>query len=164
MVILSSAIEPRPETSQVATMFGLGRTADGWFAEAHPKLRPAETSTAGIFLAGSCQGPRDIPDTVAHAGDAAQEAIQLLNKGKVIISPVVAEVTEDRCVGCSECILACPYSAVDFGANDKAKVNAALCHGCGTCVAACPSGAMVELHFTDEEIVAQIDGLLEMVW
>ncbi len=163
MVILASAIEPRAETGVVANLFGLGRTADGWFAEAHPKLRPVETSTAGVFLAGSCQGPRDIPDTVAHAGDAAQEAIQLLNKGQVTISPIVAEVIEDKCVGCGECILACPYAAVKFNGNDKAEVNAALCHGCGTCVAACPSGAMVELHFTDEEIVAQIDGLLEMV-
>jgi len=163
MVILASAIEPPAATGVVANLFGLGRTAEGWFAEAHPKLRPVETSTAGVFLAGSCQGPRDIPDTVAHAGDAAQEAIQLLNKGQVTISPIVAEVMEDKCVGCGECILACPYTAVKFNGNDKAEVNAALCHGCGTCVAACPSGAMVELHFTDEEIVAQIDGLLEMV-
>ncbi len=163
MVILASAIEPPPESSKVSALFGLGRTADGWFAEAHPKLRPAESSTAGVFLAGSCQGPRDIPDTVAHAGDAAQEVTQLFNKGQVTISPVVAEVVEEKCVGCGECILACPYSAIEFNARDKAEVNAALCHGCGTCVAACPSGAMVELHFTDEEIVAEIDGLLEMI-
>ncbi len=163
MVILASAIEPRPESSKVSALFGLGRTGDGWFAEAHPKLRPAESSTAGVFLAGSCQGPRDIPDTVAHAGDAAQEVTQLFNKGQVTISPIVAQVVEEKCVGCGECILACPYSAIEFNADDKAEVNAALCHGCGTCVAACPSGAMMELHFTDEEIVAEIDGLLEMI-
>jgi heterodisulfide reductase subunit A len=164
MVILASAIEPQPEADRVAGLFGLGRTPDGWFAEAHPKLRPVETSTAGVFLAGCCQGPRDIPDTVAHAGAAAQEAVRLFNQGEVTISPIVAEVTEEKCVGCGECILACPYSAIDFNSNAKAGVNAALCHGCGTCVAACPSGAITGLHFTDQEIVAQIDGLLEMVW
>jgi heterodisulfide reductase subunit A len=164
MVILASAIEPQPEADYVAGLFGLGRTPDGWFAEAHPKLRPVETSTAGVFLAGCCQGPRDIPDTVAHAGAAAQEAVRLFNRGEVTISPVVAEVTEEMCVGCGECIVACPYSAIDFNSRARAQVNAALCHGCGTCVAACPSGAITGLHFTDQEIVAQIDGLLEMVW
>jgi heterodisulfide reductase subunit A len=163
IVILASAIEPQPEADQVAVLFGLGRTPDGWFAEAHPKLRPVETSTAGVFLAGCCQGPRDIPDTVAHAGAAAQEAVRLFNQGEVTVSPVVAEVMEERCVGCGECVLSCPYSAIDFNANAKAEVNAALCHGCGTCVAACPSGAITGLHFTDQEIVAQIDGLLAMM-
>jgi heterodisulfide reductase subunit A len=163
MVILASAIEPQPEADRVAALFGLGRTPDGWFAEAHPKLRPVETSTAGVFLAGCCQGPRDIPDTVAHAGAAALEAVRLLNQGVVTVSPVVAEVMEESCVGCGECILACPYSAIDFNSRAKAEVNAALCQGCGTCVAACPSGAMTELHFTDQEIVAQIEGLLAMM-
>jgi heterodisulfide reductase subunit A len=163
LVILESAIEPYPEADRVASVFGLGRTPDGWFAEAHPKLRPVETSTAGVFLAGCCQGPRDIPDTVAHAGAAALEVVRLLNQGEVTISPVVAEVMEESCVGCGECILSCPYSAIDFNANAKAEVNAALCHGCGTCVAACPSGAIAGLHFTDQEIVAQIDGLLAMM-
>jgi heterodisulfide reductase subunit A len=163
MVVLASAIEPQPEADRVAAIFGLGRTPDGWFAEAHPKLRPVETSTAGVFLAGCCQGPRDIPDTVAHAGAAAQEVVRLFNQGEVTISPVVAEVTEERCVGCGECIPSCPYAAINFNGRAKAEVNAALCHGCGTCVAACPSGAITELHFTDQEIVAQIDGLLAIM-
>jgi heterodisulfide reductase subunit A len=163
MVILASAVEPQPEADRVAALFGLGRTPDGWFAEAHPKLRPVETSTAGVFLAGCCQGPRDIPDAVAHAGAAAQEAVRLFNQGEVTVSPVVAEVMEERCVGCGECIPSCPYSAIHFNGRARAEVNAALCHGCGTCVAACPSGAMTELHFTDQEIVAQIDGLLAMM-
>ncbi|MGD2176376.1 MAG: 4Fe-4S binding protein [Anaerolineae bacterium] len=163
MVILASAIEPQPEADQVAALFGLGRTPDGWLAEAHPKLRPVETTTAGVFLAGCCQGPRDIPDTVAHAGAAALEAVRLFNQGEVTISPIVAEVTEEICAGCGECILACPYSAIDFNSSAKAEVNAALCHGCGTCVATCPSGAITEFHFTDQEIVAQIDGLLAML-
>ena len=163
MVILATAIEPQPDAGQVASTFGLGRTPDGWFAEAHPKLRPVETSTAGVFLAGSCQGPRDVPDTVAHAGAASLEVVRLFNQGEVTISPTVAVVDTVRCVGCGECIVTCPYTAIARNADGKAEINAALCHGCGTCVATCPSGAITALHFTDEEIVAQIDGLLEMV-
>jgi len=160
MVILASAIEPQPDADRVAALFGLGRTPDGFFAEAHPKLRPVETSTAGVFLAGTCQGPRDVPDTVAHAGAAALEVVRLFNQGEVTISPTVAVVDAAACVGCGECILSCPYSAIARNGDGKAEVNPALCHGCGTCVATCPAGAITALHFTDEEIVAQIDGLL----
>jgi heterodisulfide reductase subunit A len=163
MVILATAVEPQPDADQVASIFGVGRTQDGFFAEAHPKLQPVETATAGVYLAGSSQGPRDVPDTVAHAGAAAMEAVRLFNRGEVTISPTVAKVEEALCVGCGECILSCPYSAIDRNANGKAEINPALCHGCGTCAATCPSGAITALHFTDEEIVAQIDGLLELM-
>jgi len=163
MVILATAIEPQPDAGRVAALFGIGRTPDGWFAEAHPKLRPVETSTAGVFLAGCCQGPRDVPDTVAHAGAAALEVVRLFNRGEVTISPTVAVVDAARCVGCGECILSCPYAAIARSPEGKAEVNAALCQGCGTCVATCPAGAITALHFTDEQIVAQIDGLLAMV-
>jgi heterodisulfide reductase subunit A len=161
MVILATAIEPQPDADRVAALFRIGRTPDGWFAEAHPKLRPVETATAGIFLAGACQGPRDIPDTVAHAEAAAMEVVKLFNFGEVVISPTVAVVNEAACVGCGECILACPYSAIARNIRGKAEVNPALCQGCGTCAATCPSHAITALHFTDQEIVAQIDGLLE---
>jgi len=163
MVILATAVEPQPDAARIAALFGLSRTPDGWFAEAHPKLRPVETSTAGVFLAGVCQGPRDVPDTVVHAGAAALEAVRLFNQGEVTISPTVAVVDAAQCVGCGECILACPYAAIARNAEEKAEINAALCHGCGTCVATCPAGAITALHFTDEEIVAQIDGLLAVV-
>ncbi len=163
MVVLATAIEPQPDADRVASLFGLGRTPDGWLAEAHPKLRPVETATAGIFLAGCAQGPRDVPDTVAHAGAAALEVVRMFNQGQVTISPTVAVVNPEECVGCGECILACPYSAISRNADGKSEVNPALCHGCGTCVATCPSGAITALHFTDQEIVAQIDGLLTMV-
>ena len=162
MVILATAIEPQPDSDRVASLFGLGRTPDGFFAEAHPKLKPVETSTAGVFLAGCAQGPRDVPDTVAHAGAAALETVRLFNQGEVKISPIVAEVSAVRCVGCGECILTCPYTAITHDAEGKARVNAALCHGCGTCVATCPAGAIEAVHFTDEEIIAQIDGLLAL--
>ena len=163
MVILATAIEPPEDADEIASAFGLGRSPDGWFAEAHPKLRPVETATAGVFLAGCAQGPRDVPDSVAHAGAAAAEVISLFNQGEVTISPTIAKVEPAKCVGCGECILSCPYTAIWRNNEEKAEVNPALCQGCGTCAAACPSGAITALHFTDEEIVAQIDGLLELV-
>jgi heterodisulfide reductase subunit A len=162
MVVLATAIEPPENAGEIASTFGLGRTPDGWFAEAHPKLRPVETATAGVFLAGCAQGPRDVPDTVAHAGAAASEVVRIFNQGEVTISPTVAEVNPAKCVGCGECILSCPYTAIWRNTDEKAEVNPALCQGCGTCAAACPSGAITALHFTDDEIVAQIDGLIAL--
>jgi len=103
-----------------------------------------------------------VPDTVAHAGAAASEVVRLFNQGEVTISPTIAEVDPAKCVGCGECILSCPYTAIWRNSDEKAEVNPALCQGCGTCAAACPSGAITALHFTDEEIIAQIDGLLEL--
>jgi heterodisulfide reductase subunit A2 len=160
MVVLANAIEPQSDTGRMAALFGVSRTPDGFFAEAHPKLQPVETSTGGVFLAGSCQGPKDVPDTVAHAGAAALEAVRLFNKGEVTISPTVAEIDQVKCVGCGECIPTCPYTAIARNADGKAVINPVLCRGCGTCVAVCPSGAISALHFTDDEIVAQIEGLL----
>ena len=159
MVVLCTAMEAQPDADRVAALFGLSRTADGFFAEAHPKLRPVETNTDGVFLAGCAQGPRDVPDTVAHAGAAASMAIALLDKGEVTISPTTATIVAEECVGCGDCIPVCPYTAI-ARVEGKAKINAALCKGCGTCVATCPAGAIRALHFTDEQIVAQIEGVL----
>jgi heterodisulfide reductase subunit A2 len=161
IVVLETAVEAQADAGRMGNMLGLSRSSDGFYAEAHPKMRPVETNTAGIFLAGTCQAPRDILDTVAHAGAAAMDVVKLFNQGKVTVSPTVAQVSAEDCVGCGECIPICPYSALSFGAHRKAVVNATLCQGCGTCAAACPAGAINSLHFTDEEIVAQIDGLLE---
>lgn len=163
LVILATAIEPQKDADRVASLFGLGRTPDRFFAEAHPKLRPVETSTAGVFLAGACQGPRDVPDTVAHGGAAALEAVRLFNQGEVTISPTVAVVEPKACVGCGDCLPACPYTAISRSDEGKAVVNPALCQGCGTCAATCPAGAISALHFTDEALVAQIDALLASV-
>jgi len=163
MVILASAIEAQPDADRIASLFGLGRTEDGFFAEAHPKMRPVETNTDGVFLAGCCQGPRDVPDTVAHAGAATSMALALMDKGEVTISPAVAYVDEKLCSGCKTCITLCPYSAISFIEEDNvARVNEALCKGCGTCAAACPSGAITARHFTDMQILAQIEGLLRV--
>jgi len=165
LVVLCTAVEAQPDADKVGALFGLSRSADGFFAEAHPKLRPVETNTDGVFLAGCAQGPRDVPDTVGHAGAAASMALALMDKGQVVISPTTAEVNRTKCVGCGDCLPVCPYTAITR-LDGNAQVNAALCKGCGTCVATCPSGAIEALHFTDEQIVAQIDGVLalEGVW
>jgi len=161
MVILSTGLEPQADAASVASMFGISRSADGFFAEAHPKLRPVETNTDGVYLAGCSQGPRDVPDTVAHAGAAASMTIALLNRGQVTISPTVAAVDEKLCSACKTCLSICPYQAIVFNADKNiAVVNDALCKGCGTCAAACPAAAITARHFSDEQIVAQIEGLL----
>jgi heterodisulfide reductase subunit A len=163
MVILGSAMVPQADAGEVASAFGIGRSQDGFFLEAHPKLRPVDTNTDGIFLAGACQAPRDVPDTVAHANAAAAQCLSLLSRGKVTISPTVAVIDETLCSGCRVCIGLCPYSAISFVPHDDtgtAQVNEALCKGCGTCVAACPAGAISARHFTDRQIYAEIEGLL----
>ncbi len=163
MVVLSSAIEAPADAQKTAQLFGLSRTSDGWFAEAHPKLRPVETNTDGVFLAGCAQSPKDVPDTVAHAGAAASMALALLNKGEVTISPQVAVVDEKLCSACKTCLSLCPYTAISFIVEDNiARVNEALCKGCGTCVASCPAGAITGKHFTDDQIMAQIEGLFRV--
>jgi heterodisulfide reductase subunit A len=163
MVVLSTAIEAPADASKTAQLFGLGRTPDGWFAEAHPKLRPVETNTDGVFLAGTAQGPKDVPDAVAHAGAAASMALALLNKGEVTISPQIAYVNEELCSACKTCLSLCPYTAISFIVEDNvARVNEALCKGCGTCVASCPAGAITGRHFTDDQIMAQIEGLFRV--
>jgi len=159
MVILETGLVPQPDTNRMGAIFGLSRSEDGFFLEAHPKLRPVETNTDGVFLAGVCQAPRDVPDTVAHANAAAAEALALLSQGVVQIAPITAEINEEFCSGCGECVLVCPYSAISL-TDHTAQVNSALCKGCGTCVAACLAKAITAKHFTDEQIVAQIEGVL----
>ncbi|MGQ9599982.1 MAG: 4Fe-4S binding protein [Anaerolineae bacterium] len=165
MVILETAMEPQRDAARVASLFGLSRSADGFFQEAHPKLRPFHTNTEGVFLAGACQSPKDVPDTVAHASAAAAECLALLSHGEVVISPQTAVVDEALCSGCKTCLTMCPYSAISFVVRDTtgvAEINEALCKGCGTCVAACPAGAISARHFTDRQIIAEIEGLFRV--
>ncbi len=162
MVVLETAMEPAKGSDQVAALLGISRSANGFFQEAHPKLRPFHTNTEGVFLAGTCQAPKDVPDTVAHAGAAAGEVLSLLCRGEVVISPTTALVDEVLCSGCKTCIALCPYTAISFIAHNGtgvAQVNEALCKGCGTCAAACPAGAITARHFTDQQIVAELEGL-----
>jgi len=165
MVILATAMEPPRDADRVASTFGISRSANGFFQEAHPKLRPFHTNTDGIFLAGSCQSPKDVPDTVAHASAAAAEILSLLSRGEVIISPTTAVVDEQLCSGCKTCIALCPYSAISFISQDTTgvtEINEALCKGCGTCVAACPAGAITARHFSERQIMAEIEGLFRI--
>ena len=159
MVVLTTGAQPAAGAKQLGQLVNVSLSPDGFFAEAHPKLRPVETATAGIFLAGCCQTPKDIPDTVAQASAAATQALKLLIRGAVEIDPTVASVIEDRCSGCGECIMVCPYRAIEIQ-QAKAHINPALCLGCGTCAAACEAKAIMAAHFTDEELVAEVDAIL----
>ncbi|MDD3180379.1 MAG: CoB--CoM heterodisulfide reductase iron-sulfur subunit A family protein [Opitutaceae bacterium] len=161
MVVLSVGLEPHPEAENLRRMFNLSCSSEGWFLERHPKLAPVNTFTDGIFLAGCCQGPKDIPDTVAQAGAAAAEALALIDKGHIEQEPNTAYILAEECSGCKSCIPLCPYTAIAFDeTKKKAIINEALCKGCGTCVASCPSGSIVQNLFEDAEIFSEIDGVL----
>jgi heterodisulfide reductase subunit A2 len=159
MVVLAIGLVPPKNIADIARTFNVNRSRDGFFMEAHPKLRPAETNVEGVFLAGSCQGPKDIPATVAHASAAAAQALSMMSRGKTEIEPLTAEVIAERCSSCGECIVACPFKAIRMG-DGHAEVISAMCKGCGTCAAACPSKSIKMAHFTDRELIAEIEGIL----
>jgi len=164
MVILSVGLEPQADAEEVRRLFNISCSGEGWFLERHPKLAPVSTFTDGIFIAGACQGPKDIPDSVAQAGAAAAEALALVDKGFVELEPNTSSIQEEICSGCKTCIAMCPFSAVSYdGEKAVAVINEALCKGCGTCVAACPSGAAQQRLFTDEQIYQEIEGVLDYV-
>jgi heterodisulfide reductase subunit A len=161
MVILSCALEPRADAPELTRLLKISQSADGFFLERHPKLEPVATATDGIFVVGACQGPKDIPDTVAQASAGAARALAMISKGSVEVEAATAVVNEELCSGCKTCILLCPFSAISFDEEKKvAVINEALCKGCGTCGAACPSGAITNKHFTTEQIMAEIEGLM----
>jgi heterodisulfide reductase subunit A len=159
MVILATGFEPHDDTGQVARTFGINRGPDGFFLEKHPKLGPVETATEGIFLAGACQSPKDIPDSVAQGGGAAAAALSLLDQGTVVMDPSVARVDPKLCAGCGQCTTACPYEAINIE-NGAAVVNVYNCKGCGTCAATCTNKAMSLIHFKDQQLVAELIGAL----
>lgn len=171
MVVLAAAIEPDKSARPLATMLTASMDTNDFFTEAHPKLRPVESPTAGIFLSGACQGPKDIPETVAQAGAAASKVIGLLSKDKLVGNPCVAHSDENMCTGCSLCERVCPYGAItyidkEFKMPDRtvqkrriALVNDAVCQGCGACTVACPSGAMDLLGFSVQQIMAEVDAI-----
>ncbi len=161
MVILATALEPRADAAEVGKLLTISRSADGFFLERHPKLDPVATMTEGVFIAGCCQGPKDIPDTVAQASAAATRVLALISKGRVELEAATAVIDEEKCSGCRICNLLCPYSAISYIEDEKvSRINEALCKGCGTCVAACPSMAITHKQFTTEEITAEIEGVL----
>ncbi len=161
MVVLCAAMESRRDTAEVGRVFGVNQGADGFFLEEHPKLGPLNTATDGVFLAGTCQGPKDIPDTVAQASGAAAKALSLATRGKVVIPSTISWIDPDICAGCQTCIGLCPYSAIEFDARRWVSVvNEALCKGCGSCAGACPSGAAQVRHFNKGQIFAEYDGIM----
>lgn len=163
MVILCNALQPNKNAEKIAKLLSLSKSPDGFFLERHPKLDPFSTINDGIYLAGCAQGPKDIPDTVNQASAAAGRALSLISKGEVEIDPIRAFIDEKYCSGCRICNNLCPYNAIEFNENKKVSiVNEALCKGCGTCVAACPAGAITGMGFSDEQIYAELEGILEI--
>lgn len=161
MVILAVGMEARADAEAVRRLFNITCGTEGWFTERHPKLAPVATFTDGIWIAGACQGPKDIPDTVAQAGAAAGEALSLINAGFVELEPNTAYIVEEDCSGCKTCVPMCPYKAISFvEAKGKAEINEVLCKGCGVCVAVCPSGSARQNLFEDDEIYEEIEGVL----
>lgn len=161
MVILSVGLEPRRDHKDTARLFGLSCSADGWLIERHPKLDPVATMTEGIFIAGCAQGPKDIPASVAQGAAAAARVIGKIQQREIAMEPIRATVDQDKCSGCRICNNLCPFNAILFHEDQMvSEVNPALCQGCGTCVAACPAGAISGTGFSNEQILAQIDGLL----
>ena len=161
MVVLGTGLAARYDAERVAHVFGISQSADRFFMEAHPKLRPVSTNVDGIFLAGCCQGPKDIPDTVAQASAAAAEAISLSAQGEIEVEPITATIDPDLCAGCKLCMEICSYSAIDFlDAKGISMVNEALCKGCGACTAICPSKAARQNHFTQGQVLAEVEGMV----
>ena len=159
LVVLANAIVPRKDAGELAKILKITRSGDGFFLEAHPKLRPLDTFTDGIFIAGCCQSPKDIPDSIAQAVGAAIRASIPLMRGEVEVEPLVASVNENICVGCGICEAICPFDALSLEAGVM-RVNEVVCKGCGSCGSVCPSGAISMRHFKDEQIYAQIEAIV----
>ena len=164
LVVLMVGMEAREDAHEVAHVVNISQDKDGWFIESHPKLEPVATTTDGVFIAGTCVAPKDIPDTVSQARATAARILARIAKGKIEIDAVYAEVNEELCSGCRLCNQLCPFSAIEFNEEKKkSHVISALCKGCGVCVAACPSAAIKGSHFTDQQILAQIEGLFHEI-
>ena len=162
MVILCAAMEAREDAAEVGRVFGVSIGADGFFLEEHPKLGPLNTATDGVFMAGACQAPRDIPDTVAQASGAAAKALELSARGVVDISPTISWIDPEVCAGCQTCIGLCAYNAIEFDEVRKISVvNEALCKGCGSCAGFCPSGAAQVKHFNERQVFAELEGIMD---
>ncbi|HXX72124.1 MAG TPA: 4Fe-4S binding protein, partial [Candidatus Acidoferrales bacterium] len=161
IVVLAVGMIPSADSHDLASKLKASLDIYGFFAEAHPKLRPLESPTAGIYIAGAGHAPKDIPDTVAQASGAASKALDLLSSPTLEREPTVAKVTGELCSGCGICIPLCPYTALSLSPITKvAEVSAALCEGCGTCIASCPSGALTLRNLTDEQILAMVEAIV----
>jgi len=162
MAVLCVAMQARNDAQEVGRIFGVNQGADGFFLEEHPKLGPLNTATDGVFLAGACQSPKDIPDAVSQASGAAVKALALATLGKVEVAPILSWIDPDVCAGCRTCIELCPYTAIEYNARmGISVVNEALCKGCGSCSGFCPSGAAQVKHFSEKQIFAELEGIVD---
>ncbi|MHC4546905.1 MAG: 4Fe-4S dicluster domain-containing protein [Planctomycetota bacterium] len=160
MVVLATAIVPQHGTEEFARKLRVGIGENGFLAEAHVKLKPVETSTAGIFVAGAIQAPKDIPDTVAQAGCAASKVLNLFSNDTLTSEPIVASVDEELCSGCGLCVGACAYDARKMDEKKHVVVvEDVLCQGCGACRAACPSSACELKNFRTEQFISMVDAI-----
>jgi heterodisulfide reductase subunit A len=154
-------VQPRADAKAVGKIFGISCSTDGWFIEKHPKLDPVATMTEGVLIAGCAQGPKDIPASVAQGAAAAARVLGKIEQREIALEPIRASIIETKCSGCRICNNLCPFNAIAFHENKVvSEINPALCQGCGTCVAACPAGAITGTGFSNEQIFAQIEGLL----
>ncbi len=164
MVVLCAAMQARADAGAVGRIFGISQGQDGFYLEEHPKLAPLSTASDGIFLAGTCQAPRDVPDTVAQASGAAAKSLALASLGEVQIEPTTSWIDPDICAGCQVCIDLCPYGAIEFDPQRHVSVvNEALCKGCGSCAGFCPSGAARCASFKSRQLFAELDGIFDAV-
>jgi heterodisulfide reductase subunit A2 len=161
MVVLATAAIPKKGSADVARILNLSRGSDGFFMEAHPKLKPMDAPTDGVFYAGSCVGLKDIPYSVSQGSGAASRAATVISKPKWKIEPIISVVDEAKCKSCGLCVSKCPYGAIRHEKGKPAQIITASCHGCGTCVAECPQHAITQMHFTDAQILAQIRAALQ---
>jgi heterodisulfide reductase subunit A len=157
MVVLATAAVPSEGTKEIAKKLRISSDEHGWLTEAHPKLRPLETMTAGIFLAGTAQGPKDIPETVSQASGAASKVLAMFSKDELSHDPVIAYVDSEVCVGCGNCVSICAYGAAQLD-DEKgvSSINEGLCEGCGACAAGCPSGALQHKNYTKKQIMDMV--------
>jgi heterodisulfide reductase subunit A len=161
MVILSTGLQPRADAKEVGKLFGISCSSDGWYIERHAKLDPIATMTEGIFVAGCAVGPRDIPNSVAQGAASAARVLRMIQQGEITLEPYRASIDQDKCSGCRICNNLCPFRAISYDAEKMVSdINPALCQGCGTCVAACPAGAISGTGFSNEQVMAQIEGLM----
>jgi heterodisulfide reductase subunit A len=161
LTVLVPSIVPRANAEEFSRIMKLSRSADGFLLEAHPKLRPVDTFVNGIYIAGCCQGPKDISDTVSQASGAASKVAAILTKKDLENDPLIASVDPDVCMGCGVCVQVCPYSARTLNELTKiAEVDEALCAGCGACIIACPSNASIHKNYTKQQLIHMIDEIV----
>jgi heterodisulfide reductase subunit A len=159
-----TSMEAQENAKEIARTVGISMCGNSFYIEKHPKLDPVATTTEGVYIVGSCQSPKDIPDSVSQAKAAAARVLASIAVGTVEVEVITANVNEDLCCGCQTCISVCPYTAIHYESDNKVScVNEILCKGCGTCGSTCPTGAIKPRHFTDQQILSQIEGMMKAV-